>query len=180
MRVEGGLVNPDHERRVAQEYSRYRARGVIAIAAGVIVFAAVLGVLFAVTAPWLAASVGFTPDFRGGVALFAGALLVAGAVTTLAWRFSDARWKRVRSDSELVRSTWVLFDTYGPPGRELDDRTLWEALAEEQRIGELRKSQREILAIAPGSMTAAQQAILVTVTAAIAAGEKEQRERLAG
>jgi hypothetical protein len=177
VRVDGGVVNPDHERRVAHEHERYRTRGIVAFVAGLVVLAAALGILFAVFAPRLSALTGLTLDVRSGVALVAAGLLCGGATMLLLWRASEARWKRVRSNPDLVRSAYPLFDAYGPPGGPLDDRTLWHALTEEQRIDELRNAEHELLAAA-GDRSVRQQATLDTLSAEIEVAEQEQHARL--
>lgn len=179
MRVDGGVVNPDHERRVAHEHERYRTRGIVAFVAGLVVLAAALGILFAVFAPRLSTLTGLTLDVRSGVALVAAGLLCGGATMLLLWRASEARWKRVRNNPDLVRSTYPLFDAYGPPGEPIDDRTLWHALLEEQRIGELRVAHGELLSAAPGR-SPAQQTMLDALEAEIHLAQQEQRDRLAG
>ncbi len=178
MRVDGGVVNADHERRVAHEYERYRTRGVIAVVAGLVVIAAVIAVLFAVFAPRLTALTGLTLDLRTGIALVVAGLLCGAATMLLLWRASEARWRRVRSNPDLVRFPDALFRTYGPPGGPVDDRTLWHALTEEQRIGELRTAQLELLAAAGGDRSARQQATLDTLAAEIEIAEQEQHARL--
>lgn len=180
MRVDGGVVNPRHERRVTHERERHRARGVVAVVSGVVVFAAALGILFAVVAPWLADAADLALDVRGGVALVAASMILGFGTMLLLWRASDARWKRVRTDPDLVRSTYYLFDEFGPDAAALDDATLWEALTEQHRIDELRVAHREMLEAMPDHRGPSQQATLDALAAEIHAAQREQHERLSG
>lgn len=178
MRVDGGVVNPAHERRVAHELQRHRLRDAVAVVAGAVVLAAALGVLFAIAAPWLASVTGFALDVRGGVALVAAAMILGLGTTLLLWRASAARWSRVRTDPDLVRSWYTLIDEHGPHAQSLDDATLWEALTEEHRIAELRAAHREMLEATAGAPAPHQQARLDTLAAEIDTAQREQLDRL--